>query len=75
VTCRHPHLAEFVLWWDTEAERTPAKHAGPGRGNKTSPQNGSGFIHPEDFGLTVKLISKWRTNLIDRLQAAFEARR
>lgn len=59
---------EFVNWWDNEAARRhEQRQAGPGRGRKIKlgPQNMTEFLKPEDFGLTVQLLSNWRIRLSD----------
>lgn len=61
---------EFVIYWDNEANRrNPGDGpAGPGRGRKGEKgyvKNDTSFLRPEDFGLTVKAISRWRTRLGD----------
>jgi hypothetical protein len=48
----------FVVWWDREAERQP--HGGVRRGKH---QDSAGVIlKPENFNLTIKTLSGWRTN-------------
>jgi N6-adenosine-specific RNA methylase IME4 len=62
------HQRDFILWWDRAAERRHRKDSqpGPGRGKKNHIlKTGHGFLTPEDFGLTVKILSSWRTRLDD----------
>lgn len=53
---------EFVNWWDNEAERRQT--GGPGRGKKLSRKVDS-FLKPEEFGVTVQILSNWRIRLSD----------
>lgn len=50
--------AEFVFWWDTQAERRK-------KGQPKKSDNGETFLSPGEFGLDVKTLSRWRTKLND----------
>jgi len=56
----------FVVWWDTKAERLQNGEIGNGRGRRSSRHNAIATkLRPEDFGLSVGILSKWRTRLLD----------
>jgi len=55
--------AEFVAWWDTEAAR--AAHGGDRTSTRARLQKRNLALQPEDFGLTIPILSKWRTRLDD----------
>ena len=56
----------FVVWWDTKAERLQNSEIGNGRGRRSARHNAIATkLRPEDFGLSVGILSKWRTRLLD----------
>ena len=70
--------AEFVGWWDTQAEKLQGARGtpGPGRGNKTALQNGNAVYGAGANGLPDRVtIHRWRRALgtPEAFEATYEA--
>jgi phage N-6-adenine-methyltransferase len=64
--------AEFVLWWDTQAQKSQGERTDLTRRNRSGTKS-----RPKDFGLDRMTISRWRSRLNDpeKFEQTLEAAR
>ena len=55
----------FVLWWDTEAEKDPGNRFVAARSDVGEPS--TDYVHLEDFGANHSEVTRWRSRLKDPL--------